>query len=268
MPEARDVHALLFDLDGVFFVGDRAVPGGRDVVEWARRAQIPFLFVTNTTSHSRASLVAKLSGFGIETTAESILTPVVAAIDLVRLRRAEPVALFVPDETAAEFAGLERLDDERTQGAGAVVVGDLGAAWDFVTLNRAFRLLMDRPRPLLVALGLTRFWAGHEGLNLDVGAFVRGLEFAADTKAIVTGKPSPSFFHAAAVHLGVKASAIVMVGDDVRTDVAAAQEAGMRGVLVRTGKFAPADLEQGVTPDAVLDSIADLPAWWPGPETG
>ena len=53
-----------------------------------------------------------------------------------------------------------------------------------------------------------------------------------------------------------------MIGDDVRGDVGGAQDAGMRGVLVKTGKFAAADLEQGISPDAVLDSVADLPHWW------
>jgi ribonucleotide monophosphatase NagD (HAD superfamily) len=53
-----------------------------------------------------------------------------------------------------------------------------------------------------------------------------------------------------------------MVGDDVRTDVGGAQRAGLAGVLVRTGKFAPSDLDGDVVPDAVLDSVADLPAWW------
>ena len=53
-----------------------------------------------------------------------------------------------------------------------------------------------------------------------------------------------------------------MVGDDVRTDVEGAQRAGLTGVLVRTGKFSPSDLEGEVSPDAVLDSIADLPQWW------
>ena len=53
-----------------------------------------------------------------------------------------------------------------------------------------------------------------------------------------------------------------MVGDDVRTDVEGAQRAGLTGVLVRTGKFSPSDLAGDVSPDAVIDSIADLPQWW------
>ena len=53
-----------------------------------------------------------------------------------------------------------------------------------------------------------------------------------------------------------------MDGDDVRSDVGGAQAAGLGGVLVRTGKFDVADLARGVTPDVVLDSVADLPDWW------
>jgi len=44
------------------------------------------------------------------------------------------------------------------------------------------------------------------------------------------------------------------------SDIGGAQVAGLTGVLVRTGKFRPDDLERG-RPDAVLDSIADVPAW-------
>ena len=150
-------------------------------------------------------------------------------------------------------------------GAAAVIVGDLGEAWDFATLNRAFRLLTAEPRPPLVALGMARFWKDHDGLVLDNGPFAQALAFASGTDPVVTGKPSADFFHAAAHRLGLPASDIVMVGDDVIGDVEGARQAGMRGVLVRTGKFSAGDLDRGVAPDAVLDSVADLPAWWPTP---
>ena len=49
-----------------------------------------------------------------------------------------------------------------------------------------------------------------------------------------------------------------MVEDDIDVDVAGAQRAGMMGVWVRTGKFQPGDMSGPVTPDLVIDSIADL----------
>jgi HAD superfamily hydrolase (TIGR01458 family) len=256
------MRGVLLDLDGVLYVGDEAVPGATDVIEWLTKEGIPYRFLTNTSSRPRASIVSKLSGMGISAADDDILTPAVAAVSWLREHSPGRPALFVPQETASEFADLDPLPDDAADGAGAVVVGDLGDGWDFDTLNRAFRLLMDEPQPALLALGLTRYWRADDGLRLDAGAFVRALEYAAGTTAVVTGKPDQAFYETAVAGLGLDAVDVVMVGDDVRADVQGAQRAGLAGVLVRTGKFSPADLDGDVTPDAVLDSIADLPEWW------
>ncbi|MEO8107706.1 MAG: TIGR01458 family HAD-type hydrolase [Actinomycetes bacterium] len=263
-PAPRDVRprGLLFDIEGVFSVGDEAIPGGADVIAWADAEGIPYLFVTNTTSHPRSYLADKLAWHGITADADKILTPAVAAREWLTDNARTPVALFVPDETAAEFGDLPRVADGAESGAAAVVVGDLGEAWDFAALNRAFRLLSAEPRPTLVALGMGRFWKDADGLYLDNGPFVRALAFASGAEPVVTGKPSAGFFDAAVAALGVRAPDTVMVGDDILGDVGGARVAGIQGVLVRTGKFDPADLERGITPDAVLDSVADLPSWW------
>lgn len=253
---------MLLDLDGVVYVGDSPVPGAADVVDWLTRENIPFRFLTNTTSRPRSSIVEKLSGMGIRASDDDILTPAVAAKLWLRDHSPGRPALFVPEATASELAELDPLPDDVEEGAGAVVVGDLGEAWDFATLNRAFRLLMAEPRAILVALGMTRYWKADDGLRLDAGAFVRALEHAAGTTAVVMGKPDRAFYESAIEGLGLAAGGVVMVGDDIRTDVEGAQRAGLIGVLVRTGKFASADLDGNVAPDAVLDSIAELPDWW------
>jgi ribonucleotide monophosphatase NagD (HAD superfamily) len=97
---------------------------------------------------------------------------------------------------------------------------------------------------------------------LDSGAFVAGLEYAAGIEAEVVGKPTAAYFEAALAELGVPPAEAVMVGDDVESDVGGAKAVGMRGVLVRTGKFRKDALEGAdPKPDAVLDSIADLPGY-------
>lgn len=252
---------MLLDLDGVVYVGDSPVPGAAEVVEWLAREGIPHRFLTNTTSRPRAAIVEKLSSLGIRASDHDILTPAVAAVSWLRAESPGRPAVFVPEATASEFAELDPLPAGAEKGAGAVVVGDLGEEWDFATLNCAFRLLMAEPRPSLVALGLTRYWRADKGLRLDAGAFVRALEYAAGTTAVVMGKPARAFYEAAVAGIGLPTDEVAMVGDDIRADVEGAQQAGLAGVLVRTGKYTPSDLDAGVSPDAVLDSIADLPAW-------
>jgi HAD superfamily hydrolase (TIGR01458 family) len=253
---------VLLDLDGVVYVGDDPVPGAAAAVDWLAREGIPHRFLTNTTSRPRQAVVDRLTGLGVTATADQVLTPAVAAVEWLRRRRVDRPALFVPVATAAEFADLDPLAPGAEDGAGAVVVGDLGGEWDFATLNRAFRLLMGDARPPLIALGMTRYWRAEDGLRLDAGAFVRALEYAAGRTAIVLGKPDPAFYGTAVEGLDLPADQVVMIGDDISIDVEGAQRAGLAGVLVRTGKFAPSDLEGDVVPEAVLTSIADLPRWW------
>jgi HAD superfamily hydrolase (TIGR01458 family) len=259
------VRGVLLDLDGVLYVGDEGIPGAAEAVSWLRQEGVPHLFVTNTSSRPRSAIVSKLGALGVDADGDDLLTPAVAAVDWLRSSCPGRPALFVPEGTAAEFSDLQPLPDDAEEGGASVVVGDLGEGWDFATLNRAFRLLMADRSTALVALGLTRYWRAPDGLRIDAGAFVRALEFAAGVESVVMGKPAPEFFGAALRILGLSSDAsdeLVMVGDDIRTDVEGAQRAGLRGVLVRTGKFDEADLHGDVTPDAVLDSVADLPSWW------
>lgn len=256
------MEALLFDLDGVLYQGNRIIDGAVETLQWCERRDIPHLFLTNTSSKPRRALVERLSAMGLSVSAEQIFAPPIAARDYLAAHDATPLALFVREPTREDFEGLEILDDAAEQGAGSVVIGDIGEAWDFATLNRAFRLLMSESRPTLIALGMSRYAQGSDGLVLDVAPFIKALEHAADCRAVVMGKPAKEFFDAAMRKLGTSAEQTVMVGDDIRVDIGGAQDAGLAGVLVRTGKFRPHDLEGNVRPEGVLDSVAGLPQWW------
>ncbi|MFW6021851.1 MAG: HAD-IIA family hydrolase, partial [Guyparkeria sp.] len=219
------MQAILFDMDGVLYVGDRAIDGAAEVLTWCRHREIPFRFVTNTTSRPRRRLVEKLAKMGIQARADEIITPPIAARRWLAQHAQGPVGLFVPEATREEFVDCHpaRPDDEHVA---AVVLGDLGEGWDFATYNRAFRWLKTNPDAALVALGMTRFWEAEDGPRLDVGPFVRGLEYAVGRDAVVLGKPSAAFFHQAVEELGVPVEQALMVGDDIVGDIDGARRAG------------------------------------------
>jgi len=252
------VRGILFDLDGVLYNGDEPMAGAADAVAWVRERGIPHLFVTNTTSRGAEVIAEKLRRFGIPCDAGEILTPPRAAVAWLATQPRGPLALFVPPRTRVEFAGFDVLPDESETGAGYVVLGDLGERWDFRTLNRAFRLLHQNPDAKLIALGMTRYWQAPDGVRLDTAPFVVALEHATGRRAVVLGKPSREFFDAAVDRLRLAHEDVLMIGDDIRTDIAGAQAAGLKAALVRTGKFRQADLEEGIVPDFVLDSVGDV----------
>lgn len=252
--------AILFDLDGVLYQGDKSIDGAADVVNWFHKNTIPYLFLTNTTSKSRLELVKKLADFGIQSKKENFLTPPVAAKKWLQSKNLNTIALFVPETTKEEFSAFNLVTNE-SDNVDAIIIGDLGQQWTFDIMNQVFRLLINNPQAKLIALGMTRYWRAASGLQLDVGPMVKAFEYAADITAVVTGKPALEFFQAAINLLG-KQDNIVMIGDDIRGDIEAAQRASLKAIQVRTGKFTEADLNLGITPDAILDSVATLPEWW------
>jgi HAD superfamily hydrolase (TIGR01458 family) len=248
------VEGLLLDLSGVIYVQDEAVPGAAEALERLRSDDIPIRLVTNTTMRPRSSILDRLERLGVEADPEELITPASLAKRRCDDAGYESVSLVVLDELRPDLEGL----DEHGDSVNAVIVGDLGEGWDYDVLNRAFRQLMDGAA--LIALQKNRYWETDQGLSLDAGPFVAALEYATGREAEVVGKPSPAFFELALGELGVPADRAAMVGDDVEADVGGAMEAGLAGVLVRTGKYRE-DLvaDSGIEPTATLDSIADLP---------
>ena len=88
-------RGILFDMDGVLYDADRPIAGAAETVGWVKSQAIPHLFVTNTTSRSRADLVHKLAGFGIDAAEPDILTPTGAVAEWLRADAKGSVAAFV-----------------------------------------------------------------------------------------------------------------------------------------------------------------------------
>lgn len=251
------IEGLLLDMDGVLTVSWKPIDGALDAMTLLRERGVPFRIMTNTTSHSRADLSAKLRGAGFDVSPQEILTAPAATAGY--LRAHHPGArVYLLGETGVtqDLDGVDLVDDEP---ADVVVIGGADEAFTFHTMNVAFRML--RNGAAMVAMHRNFSWLTDEGLCLDAGAYVVGLEAATGLTAAITGKPSPDFFGSGLEAIGLPPERAAMVGDDLHNDVLAAQSLGMTGVLTRTGKFRQDDLDRADdAPDRVVDSIADVPS--------
>jgi HAD superfamily hydrolase (TIGR01458 family) len=263
MPSERPA-AYLIDLDGTLYAEGAAIPGAVDALGRLRAEGVPYRLVTNTTSRSRAMLVERLRGYGFAADPSELFTAPMAGAELARSAGYRTAVPFCPEAALGDLAGLELAAG--TSGrpappgwrADVVIVGDLGSRWSYAIMQEAFEHLMAGAA--LVALSRDRYWLKDGRLALDAGPFVAGLEYATGQTAQVAGKPSARFFAAALAALGGPAAeSVAMVGDDLWSDVAGAQGAGLQGWLVRTGKFRPESLSTGqIRPDRVLESVAQL----------
>ena len=243
------------DLEGTVFQGGRLIPGTAAALAALNTGGIPHAFVTNATSRPRSVLAGELSAMGLDIPPERIFTAPRAACAYLELRGFRRCHFLLRPALLEDFPGIQPVEESPD----AIVLGDLGEGMSFARLNRAFRLLLAGAE--LVTLARNRYWRAEDGMVLDVGAFAAALEYASGKPATLVGKPAPAFFQAALTGLGVSPSEAAVIGDDLESDVGGAQAAGMRGILVRTGKFRPQELAaSSIRPDAVLDSLAQLPS--------
>ena len=252
------IDGLLLDIDGVLAVSWEPLPGAVDALAHLRKAHVPFRMITNTTTKTRAGLADTLSDAGFEVGAEEIVTAVVATAAYLRKEHAGKKVFVLSDGDATEdLAGVELTGVED---ADVVVIGGACDEFTYATMNEIFRRLMDGAE--LVGMHRNLFWKTSDGWELDGGAYIAGLEEAADTKATICGKPEKAYFDAALGMLGVSAGRAAMVGDDIVNDILGAQASGLTGILVRTGKYREGDEDRPAgRPDHVLPSFADVPTF-------
>jgi HAD superfamily hydrolase (TIGR01458 family) len=248
----RRFDGVLLDIDGVLTESWEPLPGAIGAVSWLREHDVPFRLITNTTTHTCADLAATLTDAGIDTRPDEIVTAVVATASYLRSHHdGERVFVLSDGDARADLTDVDLVEDAPD----VVVLGGAYEAFDYPTMNRVFRWLMDGAA--LVAMHRNLFWRTSEGWQLDGGAYVAGLEEAIGRRAVVCGKPAAAVFDSALEQLDVPRVRAAMVGDDLVNDVLGAQALGITGVLIRTGKFREKDLETG-TPDLILGSIGDL----------
>lgn len=241
-------RAILIDLAGVLHIDDAPLPGAVDALVALRASGLPIRFLTNTTRSPRTRIVAKLRRMGFAIDAEEIRTAVLATRNLVEQRRLHPHYLVHPD--IADEIGCSHAEPD------AVVLGDAGQHFTFDALNRVFRLLMQG-LPFIV-MARNRYFMEKDGLTLDMGAFVAGLEYSSGRTAEVVGKPALPFFRTALDELGIAPAQAVLIGDDLADDIGGAQAAGIPGILVRTGKYRASDEgDAQIRPALIVD---DFPA--------
>lgn len=239
------IHGVLLDLSGVLYVGDKVLPGALDAVQSLMDSGLPVRYITNTTRKTSAKILDQLKNMRFQVSPDELFTAPMAARDYLKQHNLVPYLLIHPD-LEPEFPDFRQRND-----INAVLVGDAGDGFTYSKMNEAFRHLQTGAS--FLALGVNRYFKDGGQFSLDAGAFVRALEYATDSSATVIGKPPPEFYLSAVNSIGCRPEQVMMVGDDVDSDVLGAIESGLQGILVRTGKYRSGD-------EKILDNKAHCTA--------
>ena len=254
MKTLSTIKGVLFDLDGVLYVGSKAIDGAVNAVTTIRNSQIQCRFITNTSTLSLASLQQKINTLGFTIPADEIISAPQATLLYLKHQKNPVCRFLLADDVKNDFRHFIQSDTA----ANYIVIGDIGDTWSYPLLNEVFNSLISGAK--LIAIHKNRFWQTELGLQMDIGGFIDALEYASGVKAMIIGKPSPDFFQIALNDMGLNPSEVAIIGDDIDVDIGGGQHYGLKGILVRTGKYRQNYTEASVVkPDLTIDSVADLP---------
>jgi len=249
MIDFKKIKGFLLDLDGVLYVIDKPVEGAQDSLKKLKE-RFAVRFITNTTTKPRKVVYQRLLQMGFDLKEEEIFSALEATKQF--LKEKDAGAFFILTDLA-----LEEMKDIKREPVDYVVVGDARDNFTYSNMNRAFRYLIEGAE--LVAAAKNRYFRDKDGyLSLDCGGFIVGLEFATGKKAKLIGKPNRDFFLMAVKTMGLEPEQVAVVGDDIESDVKGGMDAGLKGILVKTGKYTPDDLKKGIKPDLIVEDINHL----------
>ena len=253
----RSIKGILSDIDGTLYFKGAPVSGAIEAVEMLREKGIKLLFFTNTDSKTPKNVYKSLIEYGFKVKEWEIFTPIIALKEFLTDKTDAKLYLVTTEEVKEEFQEFHYV--RGTEVPDYVIVGDFRDNWDVNRLNKAFRYVIKHKAILLGTQGNKYYLDLNGEPIIDTGSFVHMIANAANVKPMIFGKPSKEYFLQALNKLNITANDTIVVGDDIETDILGAQNANLRGILVKTGKgqFYNSS-ERSIIPYKVIDSFSSL----------
>ncbi|HEX3546870.1 MAG TPA: HAD-IIA family hydrolase, partial [Mycobacterium sp.] len=212
------IGGVLFDIDGVLVTSWKPIPGASEALQVLARNQIACSYLTNTTTRTRVQIAELLTEAGMQVRSDEVITAAVLTAEYVRNRYPDARCFLVNSgQIAEDMPGIDIVYSAEFSGPKApdtpdvVLLGGAGPEYSHLTLSWVYDW-MAQGVPV-VAMHRSTAWTTTDGLRVDTGMYLIGMEETSGRKATAVGKPAPEGFLAAASRLGVDPDEMYMVGD-------------------------------------------------------
>jgi HAD superfamily hydrolase (TIGR01450 family) len=257
-PRIRTYDHVLLDLDGCVWVGDEACAGAVDAVAALRDGGASVLFLTNDVRHAPEDFVRKLWRLGFQASPGEVVT-VGSAVQFLLSGRDRGTAFVVGSQALVDHvaeAGLRIVNRTPFATRADVVVVGAHHGFGYDELRIAAQAVLRGAE--LVGATRDATFPMPDGPWPGTGAVLAAIEAAAGRRAdLVVGKPEPLLFREAASSVGMEVEEAVVIGDGLRTDIAAAHRVGARSVLMLTGVTTRAHVEAASDDERATAVAAD-----------
>lgn len=257
MQDFSNIRALIIDMDGVLWHGDKAIAGLTEFFQLLRDKEIRFILATNNASLTREQYVTKLAKMGVTVESNEILTSGIATA-LYLTERYDPAntRVYVLGEDGASQPLAERgftLTGLYEVNADVVVCGkDSTLTWD----KLATATLNVRNGAKFIGTNADTTLPTEHGITHGNGAILAAIQTASGVAPVCIGKPEPIIYQQAIALLGTELDETVAIGDRLETDILGAVNTGIRSLMVLTGISSEADLvDSAYQPTWVLPDL-------------
>ena len=236
-----------FDIDGTLALGNTPIPGAAEMIQQLRKDKVKFRFLTNNSSNTHEEIANRLSGIGIESYENEIVSCGDAVPGYFRqINKTGKELVFFKQGRMDDIPGVVRFENDPAkimECDGALHTGGI-YEWR-ITLTALINFYIQYPeKPLLVSnpdklnpLPGGRFSVCVNGQIELVRAMLR--ERGIEKEPVLFGKPHKPIYEFALKHLnmpdGTRPDEIVGVGDLLTSDILGANRNGLTSALVLTG---------------------------------
>tara|TARA_Y100000590_G_scaffold281308_2_gene316423 strand:- start:635 stop:1417 length:783 start_codon:yes stop_codon:yes gene_type:complete len=255
MTKLKNIKGVLLDLEGVLYSGDKLIDGVLETINKLKSKNLVIRYITNTTTTPRNSVFNKLRNFNLPVNDSDVFSPTMGANIYLNEKKIKKIYLLTNQSLIKDFDSFEINENDPE----AVIIGDIYKEFNWENLNKAFQLI-NKNNSEIIALHKNKYCKREDKITLDLGPFVQALEYASDKSAIAIGKPEKKFFDLVLKNMNLPIDQVVMVGDDILSDISGAKKNNIMAIQVKTGKYQKKDEDSCfVQPDLRINSIFNLP---------
>lgn len=250
------MKTLVFDLDGTMYRGTAVIESAKIFLEACMEHQVPFLFLTNNSMRTRQQNVDHMYAMGYTNLTSSMFyNSAMAACQYAKENYQAKSAYYIGQDGLNEAMQENGIifNDVNPE----VVFVGLDKKADYMQYSKALGFLLQGAR--LIGTNKDHILASPTGFEIGNGSIVKMFEFASKQESPAIGKPSAWILEACLKHFGLKKEEIVMIGDNLDTDILCGVKNGVKTIFVETGVHTREDIDShGVYPDIVVHSLIDF----------
>ena len=251
----RTKKAIISDMDGVIYHGNKLLPGVLEFVEWLKKENKQFLFLTNSSERTPTELKEKLNRLGIEVPKTVFYTSALATAQFLNAQKPKGTAFIIGEAgliNAMYNVGytMNNVDPDY------VVVGETGS-YSYEKIEKAINLVLKGAK--LIGANPDMTGPGENGIVPATKALIAPIELATGKSAYFVGKPNPLMMRIALKRLGISREESIIIGDRMDTDIIAGIESEIDTCLVMSGISDNNTVDEfPYKPHYILDGVGDI----------